>query len=75
MKVLAVALAAAALTACSKPAVSPATVYATLVDAGCMAPSDDGVSSIAAEHAEGGTPWLECLFSGGSVANCSVPCQ
>jgi hypothetical protein len=58
------------------PATTPDTVYGALVEAGCLAQSNDGVQSIASEHATAGhPPWLDCMFEGGSVVSCHVPCD
>ncbi len=57
---------------------TPTSVYLDLVEAGCLAPDDAGPSSIAEEEALGadaGFPWLDCLFDGGTVASCNVPCD
>lgn len=52
------------------------TVYTRLVEGGCIAATPDGEQSVADEHlADGGAPWLDCLFKGGTVAACGVPCQ
>lgn len=69
--------------AACRPAPSPmqptaATVYMELVEAGCLAPDDAGPSNISQEQALGpdaGFPWLDCLFDGGTVAGCGVPCD
>ncbi len=61
------------------PAVAPDaadSVYQRLVAAGCLAPSADGVDSIAQAHAmPDASPWLNCLFAGGSVVACNTPCR
>lgn len=87
--VLAAAVVAVGLSACSscQPTPSPTpppappdpravTIYNELVEAGCLAPDPDaGVSSVAAEHASDASPsWLTCLYNGGSVKACGVPC-
>lgn len=48
-------------------------VYEEVVDAGCLAPDDSGqgLASIAVDHLDGGKPWLECLFAGGTVQACA----
>jgi hypothetical protein len=52
------------------------TVYNELVGSGCLGASSDGVSAVAAEHADPSQPdWLACMFDGGSVDGCNVPCQ
>ena len=57
----------------STPAVG---IYQSLVDAGCMAPAADGVQAISDEHATAGHPaWLDCMWTGGTVQSCSVPCK
>jgi hypothetical protein len=51
-------------------------VYSELVSAQCLAPSADGVQAISDEHSQPGEPdWLACLFDGGTVSACNVPCQ
>jgi hypothetical protein len=60
------------------PASSPTadSIAATLIDAGCLAASPDAVQSIAAEHIlVDQPPWLACMYSGGTVKSCSVPCN
>jgi hypothetical protein len=68
----------ACLTSCSKPSppVSPAaSVYAALVDAGCLKADDAGLPSVQAEYESGTAPaWFQCLWGGGTVASCNVPC-
>jgi hypothetical protein len=62
----------------SQPAASPITadqVTEELVDAGCLAPGAGDVDAVAAELATGHDPWLACLFDGGSIAGCNVPCE
>ena len=61
-------------TPASDPTAS--SVYTRLVEAGCLAPSADGVTSIAQEHAMSDPPgWLVCLYDGGTVQGCATPCQ
>jgi hypothetical protein len=51
-------------------------VYNELVTANCLAPSPDGIQAISDEHSQPGEPdWLACLFDGGTVSACNVPCQ
>jgi hypothetical protein len=58
------------------PSTTPTTVYGALVDAGCLAATPDGVQAITDEHAmPGHPPWLDCMWAGGTVKSCSVPCQ
>jgi hypothetical protein len=58
------------------PATLPSTVYGELVEAGCLATSPDGIDSIAEEHADPEQPdWFACLFDGGTVQSCGVPCS
>jgi hypothetical protein len=58
------------------PATSPDTVYGQLLEAGCLAASSDGVTSIAQEHTAADHPqWLDCMFDGGTVLACHVPCD
>ena len=52
------------------------SVYESLVDAGCLSPSTDGVDAVAIEGAMANPPaWISCLFSGGRVGDCEVPCK
>lgn len=73
------ALFALGLVGCNacQPAVSPdQKVYSELVSGGCLAPSDGGVAAVAAEHVLPDSPvWLSCLYDGGTVQVCDVPCQ
>jgi hypothetical protein len=69
-----------AIFGCSRPAPASGptdtSIYSALVEAGCLAASDDGVSFVIAEHSLPDTPaWLSCLYSGGSVSTCKVPCE
>lgn len=69
-----------AAVGCSpSPVVSPTaeSVYLALVEAGCLAPDEAGPSDIAQESALGdaGFPWLSCLFDGGTISTCNVPCD
>jgi hypothetical protein len=58
-----------------RPSVSAADVYNELVAANCMTADDDGgVAAIAEEHGYHDRPWLECMFDGGTVVSCVVPC-
>lgn len=51
------------------------TVYEELVLAQCLNPSDGGVAAVAAEHQAVDQPaWLACLYNGGTIASCAVPC-
>lgn len=54
-----------------------AVVDQELVEAGCLEADDsgEGLATIAVMHLDGGTPWLECLFAGGSIGSCAVPCD
>ena len=65
--------------ACKTPpasTVDASTVYNELVTAGCLAPDDAGPSTIAQEHAlPDQEPWMACLWDGGTVASCNVPCS
>jgi hypothetical protein len=67
----------AACSWCTPPPapVSPATaIFNELVDAGCLAPSSDGVQAVADEIDAGDVGWMNCLVDGGSIASCQVPC-
>lgn len=60
------------------PAPTPQAVraYGLLVEGGCLAPDDSGLSSVQAEESSDAAPsWLTCLFLGGTVTTCAVPCQ
>jgi hypothetical protein len=66
-----------------KPSPAPAPVLATtsdavygeLVEAGCLAPSPDGVDAVAEEGAKAQPPgWIVCMFQGGRVGDCEAPC-
>ena len=70
----------AACTPSSAPAAPPtaASIYSTLVEAGCLGADDGGAAAIAQEHALPDQPaWLACLFAadGGTVTSCAVPCK
>jgi len=71
-------LALAGCNSCQPPAPTAPTdtsVYLELVDAGCLKASDGGVAAVAEEHASPNPPWLNCLYGGGTVAGCAVPCK
>ena len=54
-----------------------ALVVAELVDAGCLQADDSGndIASVSAqEHSDAAAPWLQCLYAGGTVKSCAVPC-
>ncbi len=65
--------------ACAKPVpISPTarTVYSELVDAGCLAATDAGLSSVQEEfNSDAAPPWFGCLWDGGSIATCNTPCS
>jgi hypothetical protein len=63
------------ISMCCTPAATPAQVYMRLIDGGCLAPSSDGLQAITEQHQLGDTPWLECMFRGGDVKTCAVPCK
>lgn len=73
---------AVALAGCTcQPTSSPTTplsdqaVYNELVEAGCMAADrDGGLAAVAAEHASPNPAYLNCLYNGGTIAGCAVPC-
>lgn len=73
---LGIAIFLGACNGCQPPApVSTDTsVYQQLVEAGCLASSDSGVAAVAAEHASPNPTWLSCLYNGGTVQGCAVPC-
>jgi hypothetical protein len=59
-----------------QPVDTPSVVYGELVEAGCIAQSPDGIDAIAEEHADPAQPdWFACLFDGGTVFSCNVPCS
>ena len=73
---------AALLTGCNacQPAATAAatdqSVYGALVEAGCMmADPDGGAAAVAAEHASPNPAWINCLYNGGTVGGCAVPCK
>lgn len=77
MRLAAWALLALAFCGCT-PASAPTadSVAGALVDAGCLAPSPDAVQTIAAEHMLADQPaWLACLYAGGTIGGCGVPCK
>jgi hypothetical protein len=76
MTCVASALVAAAACVPSPPASPTAsTVYGELVDAGCLAATDSGLAAVQAEHdTDAAPPWFDCLWDGGSVTACDVPC-
>jgi len=52
-------------------------VYTELVEGGCLAPDDsgDGYAAIyELETSDAAPSWLICLYRGGTVASCMVPC-
>jgi hypothetical protein len=56
--------------------VPPASIYAELVEAGCLAPDDAGAGVLAVvdlEFSDAAPPWITCLAAGGSVGSCN-PC-
>ena len=53
-------------------------VTGLLVEAGCLAPDDAGndYASVYEEHVSDAEPsWLACLYAGGTVKTCAVPCN
>jgi hypothetical protein len=63
------------LASCT-PSTPAASIYQSLVDAGCLAPAADGVQAIADEHAASNHPtWIDCMWAGGTVIGCQVPCK
>lgn len=67
------------LAACTPSPPAPATaqtVYDRLVEAGCLSAAPDGVQAVADEHADPAQPaWMQCMFDGGTVQTCGVPCR
>ncbi len=67
------------LTACpntTPSAPSDQSVLRALVSAGCMKDDDAALPALIAEHQlPVPPPWLNCLYSGGTVAGCAVPCS
>jgi hypothetical protein len=66
---------------CARPSpVGPTadSIYLMLVDAGCLAadPSGQGPAFVLAEHnLPDQAPWMACLFDGGTINSCRVPCE
>jgi hypothetical protein len=63
---------------CVKTPAAPTadTVAAELVEAGCIQSSVSLPTSVEVElHEDGAPAWIGCLFEGGTVAGCSVPCD
>jgi hypothetical protein len=53
-----------------------AIVFGELVEAGCLQADDSGIDSITQEHALPDQPaYLACLFDGGTISACNVPCK
>jgi hypothetical protein len=79
MKALFAAMLLTGCNACQPAATAAATdqsVYSALVEAGCMmADPDGGVAAVAAEHASPNPAWINCLYNGGTVGGCAVPCK
>jgi hypothetical protein len=82
VKAVAFAVLLAGCDSC-QPAVSPPpppptaqTIYAEIVEAGCLAPDPDGgIAAVQGEMALRPPPaWMQCLQDGGTVAACAVPC-
>lgn len=76
---LLIALGLAGCNSCQPPVattpLSDQSVYGILVDGGCMAPDPDGgVAAVAKDHASPNPAWLNCLYGGGSITGCQVPC-
>jgi hypothetical protein len=77
---LIVAAAGAACDACSPSPPAPVSpdqvVYQELVDGGCMPAIDGGVVYVAQAHLLAGQPaWMACLYDGGTLQSCAVPCR
>lgn len=49
-------------------------VYQTLVDSGCLSAAGSSPADVAAEHASPNPIWMQCLYNGGTVQGCAVPC-
>lgn len=61
---------------CTKTTPTAASVYQSLVEAGCLAATADGEKAVADEHAlHTEPPWSACLWQGGTVQSCGVPCS
>lgn len=59
------------------PTGTTGAIYSELVEAGCLEPDDasDGYAAIYEESiADDEPPWLRCLYLGGTVSSCLVPC-
>ena len=51
-------------------------VYGELVEAGCLEAEDGGVDYVAIAARDPSAPiWLTCLYDGGTVISCNVPCE
>jgi len=59
----------------SAPAVTDSQVWSSLVEAGCLNAAGSSSTDVAAEHAGPNPPWLQCLYDGGAVQACGVPCD
>jgi len=71
-----VAAAVVVLAGCTS-GVSPTakTVYQSLVAQGCLEASPDGPQAVQDEFNRSDRPdWLSCMFDGGTVDACAVPC-
>jgi hypothetical protein len=63
--------------ACTHATPTVSTVTQSLIEAGCLANTPDAVQAVAAER---GRPTslgmaIDCLFDGGTISNCQVPCS
>ena len=68
----------AAWCGCTKSTGPTATsISGELTDAGCLASGDGDIAAVTAEHALGDAEpaWSRCLWEGGSVSACGVPCD
>lgn len=60
----------------SPPPATAQTVYTELVIGGCLSATPDGLQAVTDEHSDSEQPaWMACLFDGGSIQTCNVPCQ
>jgi len=50
-------------------------IYGALVEAGCMAASEAGAAAVAAERQQYGDLGLACMYDGGTIQSCKVPCN
>jgi hypothetical protein len=65
------------LASCTPQLSSPNSqfVYNELVDSGCLSSGDASFVAVqAGTQSDAQPPWFSCLFDGGTIASCGVPC-